>query len=97
MNRKTEYISFMDLSFNNIGHIIDNMKKENSIVFVTKNVIPEAVMITIEEYNNYQNLLKERHELVEKLSGCLNAYKNPSKIGKEREFYIQGLCNKYCQ
>lgn len=95
MDRKTEYISIIDLSFDNIGQIIDNMKKDNSIVYVTKNDVPKAVMITVEEYEKYQEFLKQRSELVKRLSGSLSAYKDPSKIGKEREFYIQGLCEKY--
>ena len=95
MDRKTEYISIMDLSFDNIGQVIDNMKKDNSIVYITKNDVPEAVMITVKEYEKYQDYLKHKHEPIEKGSGFLSAYKDPSKIGKEREFYIQGLCNKY--
>ena len=52
-------------------------------------------MITVEEYKKYQELVEKRRELLNKLSGSLSAYKDPFKIGKEREFYIQGLCDKY--
>lgn len=100
MERKIEYIPISKLSRGYAGKYIDKMNIEKSTVFIMRNNAPEAVLISIDEYNKYQELLNNnnkinKHELVEKLSGSLSQYKDSTKINKEREFYIQGLNKKH--
>ena len=98
MERKIGYVPISKLSRGYAGQIIDNMNNEKTILYIMRNNVPQAVLMPIEEFDKYQESLNSKvnkHEIVEKLSGSLSQYKDPSKIGKEREFYIQGLMKKY--
>ena len=80
--------------------MVDVLKKYTDYLRYEKNYSDYTInsyksdIIEYFEYLNRENKAN-RQKLVEKGSGFLSAYKNPSKIGKEREFYIQGLMKKY--
>ena len=98
--RKIDYISISRLSRGYAGKIIDEMTDNDSVIFVMRNNEPTAVIMSMEEYQNYMNM-KANVAKINKLSsikstaGSLHEYADPAKIPGEKNYYQKALAEKY--
>ncbi|MBQ6503382.1 MAG: type II toxin-antitoxin system Phd/YefM family antitoxin [Flexilinea sp.] len=94
-----DYVPVSKLGRGYAGRIIDQMKENDSVVYILRNNDPEAVMLSMADYRELlykQNKLKSDNKLkAEHLAGIFQKYADVSKINGEKEYYSQILAEKY--
>ena len=60
MSEKVTFVPLTDLNRGKASKIIDKLNRLKQSVFIVKNNKPEAVMISVEEYNEYREYLLHR-------------------------------------
>ncbi len=90
-----EYVPITKLSRGYAGQMIDNMEKNDSVVYIMKNNKPLAVIISVEDYNAMlRNGVTDRLKHLEacgKIAGRLHSYSDESRIEGERDYYRKAV------
>ena len=95
-----DYVPISKLSRGYAGQAIDRMNENDSVIFVLRNNEPAAVIMSVEDYRLYVDLMKSnerinRKEAGERLAGCLHQYADPSKIKDEKDYYRKVMTDKH--
>ena len=98
--RKIDYVSISRFSRGYAGKIIDEMTANDSVIFVMRNNEPTAVIMRMEEYQNYMNMKENAARIskpssIKETAGSLHAYADPEKMPEEKNYYQKALAEKY--
>lgn len=104
-NNMEKLPELVPISMFNKGHaskILKDVKENNNIKLVVKNNEVEAVIISLDMYN--QILLKEllntgnltpKDKDIDEIGGSLHKYAKKEYVGKEKELYKEAIDEKY--
>ena len=97
MTEKTiDYVPISKLSRGYAGQMIDNMYKKESVVFILRNNEPTAVILSMEDYKVFLELMKNsqrinKKDISTKIAGSLHRFSDVQKIEGERDFYRKAM------
>ena len=99
IDQNIEYVPISRLSRGYAGQIIDNMHKNDSVIYIIRNNEPTAVILSIDDYNIYLQTVKaaqriNKTDAIRKTAGSLHRYADTEKIDGEKEFYRQALSKR---
>lgn len=101
MEEKTiDYVPISKLSRGYAGRIIDQMKENDSLIFVLRNNSPDAVIMSM---GSFRELIETKNKktretkdsAIDSLAGSLHQYADASGIGEEKAFYIRKLIERH--
>ena len=101
MEEKTiDYVPISKLSRGYAGRIIDQMKENDSLIFVLRNNSPDAVIMSM---GSFRKLIETKNKktretkdsTIDSLAGSLHQYADASGIGEEKAFYIKKLIERH--
>ncbi|MBR4462477.1 MAG: hypothetical protein IKS51_07870 [Erysipelotrichaceae bacterium] len=99
INKNIDYVPISRLSRGYAGQMIDKMYQDDSVVFIMRNNEPTAVILSIDDYNIYLNMIRSsarinKKEISSKIAGSLHQFADPEKIDGERDFYKKDLSRR---
>ena len=86
MSVKISYVPLTDLNRGKASKVIEKLNKTKQSVFIIKNNKPEAVMISIKEYEDYQEFLFQKE-----VNRRLEAY----KAGETKTYSREDLMKEF--
>lgn len=99
MERLPQLVPISSLNKGQAGKVIENVKKNNDVVMIVKNNEAEAVIISVDMYNEMASYyrLRETADTVKKHAGAgaLSKYAKAELVGKEEDLYHEALDLKY--
>ncbi len=96
--KQIDYVPITKLSRGYAGHMIEQMKKNDSVVYIMKNNQPLAVVLPVETFNKmsqYHTAERLKHiDTCERLGGSLHSFSDSSMIEGERDFYRKAMTKR---
>lgn len=85
MSDKIAFVPLTDLNRGKASKIIRDLNRLKQSVFIVKNNKPEAVMISMDEYNDYRDYL-----FYKEVNSRLQAYEADPSVSYSREEIMKG-------
>lgn len=94
--KNIDYVPISKLSRGYAGQMIDNMHKNESVVFILRNNEPAAVILSLEDYKIFLELIKSsqrinKKSISTKLAGSLYRFSDVQKNEGEKIFYRKAM------